>query len=99
MQRFCFTLDLRPDPELIAEYIELHRSGRPEIHKGIRDAGVLDMQIFIAGNQLFMIMDATDSFTLDHKAAMDRANPAVMEWERLMSRFQNVDEESDLTAR
>ncbi|MBB5327983.1 L-rhamnose mutarotase [Edaphobacter lichenicola] len=43
MKRFCLTLSLRPDPELIAEYIEHHRIGRPEIHKSIRDAGVLDI--------------------------------------------------------
>lgn len=99
MQRFCFTLKLRPDSELIAEYVELHRDGRPEIHQSIRDAGVTDMQIFLNGNQLFMIMDTTDSFTLERKAAMDLANPAVVEWERLMSRFQDVDEHGDSTKR
>jgi L-rhamnose mutarotase len=98
MQRFCFTLDLRPDPTLIAKYLDLHRDGRPEIHRSIRHAGVLDMQIFILGNRLFfMIMDTTDSFTLEHKAALDRANPSVVEWERLMSSFQNVDPSGDST--
>jgi L-rhamnose mutarotase len=99
MQRFCFTLKLRSDPKLIAEYVELHRHGRPEIHKSIRDAGVLDMQIFLTGNQLFMIMDTTDGFTLERKAKMDRESPAVMEWERLMSRFQDVDADGDPAAR
>jgi L-rhamnose mutarotase len=99
MQRFCFTLHLRSDPALIAEYVELHRDGRPEIHQSIRDAGVIDMQIYLIGNQLFMIIDTTDSFTLEKKAAMDLANPAVVEWERLMGRFQEVDEMSDPTKR
>jgi L-rhamnose mutarotase len=95
MQRFCFTLNLRPDPDLVAEYVELHRHGRPEIHRSIRDAGVLDMQIFLHGRQLFMVMDTTDSFTLEQKAAMDLANPEVLEWERLMARFQDVNEHGD----
>ena len=99
MRRFCFTLDLRPDLELIAEYVDLHRHGRPEIHQSIREAGVLDMQIFLIENHLFMIMDTTDAFTLESKAAMDLANPQVMEWEQLMSRFQAIDQDSDPTKR
>ncbi len=91
MQRYCFTLDLRPDQALIDEYVALHRDGRPEIHQSIRDAGVLDMQIFLLGNRMFMIMDTEDDFTMERKAAMDAANPKVQEWEQLMSRFQNVD--------
>jgi L-rhamnose mutarotase len=99
MQRFCFTLNLRPDPQLIEEYVELHKKGRPEINQSIKDAGVLDMQIYLLGNQLFMIMDTTDSFTLEHKAEMDHANPAVIEWESLMTRFQDVDSDSALNSR
>jgi L-rhamnose mutarotase len=99
MQRFCFTLDLRPDSSLIAEYVELHRQGRPEIHQSIRDSGVLDMQIFLIHNRLFMVMDTDDMFTLEHKAAMDLANPKVLEWEQLMARFQDVDASSDPTGR
>lgn len=99
MKRFCLTLDLRPDPALIAEYIEHHRTGRPEIHQSIRDAGVLDMQIYHLDGRLFMIMDTTDEFTFERKAAMDRANPAVQAWESLMSRYQNVAEASDPNTR
>lgn len=99
MQRFCLTLELRPNPELIQEYVDYHREGWPEIHKSIRDAGVLDMQIYLTGNRLFMIIDTTDEFTFERKSAMDTANPKVLEWERLMARFQNVDEGSDPTTR
>jgi L-rhamnose mutarotase len=99
MQRYCFTLDLRSDPELIAEYIDLHREGRPEIHQSIRDAGVLEMQIYHLNGRLFMLMDTSDDFTFERKAAMDLANPAVQEWEKLMSRFQDVKPSSDPTKR
>ena len=99
MQRYCLTLDLRPEPELIAEYIELHRLGRREINQSIRDAGVLSMQIYELNARLFMIMDTTDDFSMERKAAMDLANPAVQEWEALMSKFQNVAADSNPTSR
>ncbi len=99
MQRFCLTLNLRPDPALVAEYIEHHRAVWPEIEQSLHDAGVLTMEIYFAENQLFMIMDTTDDFTLERKAAMDAANPKVLEWERLMGRYQQVDEAADPTTR
>jgi L-rhamnose mutarotase len=99
MQRLCLALDLRPDPTLIAEYIRLHRQVWPEVRKSIYDAGVIDMQIYQYGHHLFMIMDTDDGFTLERKAAMDAANPKVIEWETLMGRFQQVDESGDPTKR
>ncbi|AFL89149.1 hypothetical protein Terro_2914 [Terriglobus roseus DSM 18391] len=95
MKRYCLALDLHPDPSLMEEYVRLHKSVQPVIQKSIRDAGVIDMQIFMLGNHLFMIMDTVDDFTFEKKAAMDAANPAVQEWERLVSQFQNVDPEHD----
>ena len=75
MKRFCLTLGLRNDPALIHEYIEYHREGWPEIHQSIRDAGVLDMQLYELDGRLFMIMDTTDDFSFERKARMDAANP------------------------
>jgi L-rhamnose mutarotase len=99
MKQYCLTLDLRPDQDLIREYVDLHRVGRPEIHKSIRDTGVLDMKIYLTGSRLVMIMETADDFTFERKAAMDLANPAVQEWEQLMSRYQNVDPASDYRTR
>jgi len=100
MKRYCLTLDLRPDPTLIAEYVQHHHPhGRPEINDSIRAAGILDMQIYLLNNRLFMIMDAADDFTFERKAELDLANPAVQEWENLMAKFQNVDPGSDFAAR
>ena len=99
MQRYCFTLDLRRDPALIAEYIALHKVGRPEIHQSIRDAGVLDMQLFELDGRLFMIMDTVDDFSFERKAAMDSANPRVQEWEALVAKFQDVGADSSFGAK
>lgn len=99
MQRFCLTLDLRPDPALIEAYIEHHKAVWPEILESLRNAGILDMQIYNTGTRLLMIMDTNDDFTLEAKAKMDNANEKVREWETLMGRFQQVDQSADPTTR
>lgn len=85
-----YTLDLKPDPALIAEYERWHRPENiwPEVVASIRAAGIRDMQIFRAGNRLFMVMGVPDDYAPDAKAAADAANPRVQAWEALMDRFQ-----------
>ncbi len=91
MPRYCLTLKLRDDNALRAEYIEQHKAVWPEIKQSIRDAGVLDMQIYERDGRLFMVMETEDEFSFERKQAMDLANPRVREWETLMSRYQDAD--------
>lgn len=88
MQRFCLTLDLKEDPQLIAEYERCHQKIPEAIEKSIQDAGILDLQIYRWGTRLFMILEAVEEFTFEKKAQMDAANPAVQAWEALMWQFQ-----------
>ncbi len=99
MQRFCLTLQLYPDQALMDEYGERHRNVWPEVLRSLQEAGVLDMQIYQHGNALMMIMDTTDDFTIERKAAMDRANPVVMQWEREMAKYQAADPGTDASGR
>ena len=48
VKRYCQTLDLRDSPELIAEYRKRHSQAEawPEILAGIREVGILEMEIF-----------------------------------------------------
>lgn len=89
-QRFCFACDLKDNPNLIEEYKKYHtpENAWPEITQSIRDAGIVDMQIFLTGNRLFMIMEVDESFDPERKAKMDADNPKVQEWEKLMWKFQ-----------
>jgi L-rhamnose mutarotase len=89
-RRICLALDLVDDAELIAEYERWHRVGNtfPEVTQSIRDAGIENMEIYRAGNRMFMIIDASDSFSAEEKARMDTANPAVVAWEKRMKQFQ-----------
>ena len=89
-RRICLALDLVDDPELIAAYERWHRPGETpvEVVRSISDAGIAQMEIYRAGNRLFMIIDAEDGFSEAAKAASDAANPHVQAWIRLMKRFQ-----------
>ncbi|HVS93549.1 MAG TPA: L-rhamnose mutarotase [Mucilaginibacter sp.] len=88
MKRYGLALDLKDDPQLIAEYEEYHRAVWPEIKKSILDSGIINMEIYRAGNRLFMVMETDDSFSFDRKAVMDDSNTKVQEWEQLMWKFQ-----------
>jgi L-rhamnose mutarotase len=87
--RFCLTLDLKDDRALIAEYKRYHEKVWPEITKSLRDAGVVDMEIYLLGTRMFMIMEVNEGFSFAKKAKMDLDNPKVREWEGLMGKFQN----------
>ena len=71
-QRHCLTLDLKNDPALIAEYKRYHENVWPEIKQSLRDAGVLDMEIYLLDARMFMIIETTDSFSFAKKAELDR---------------------------
>ena len=89
-KRYCLTLDLKDHPNLIAEYKQYHAPGRawPEITKSIRDSGIENMEIYLLGTRMFMIMDVNEGFSFEAKAKADRLNPKVREWEELMLKFQ-----------
>jgi L-rhamnose mutarotase len=90
MRRYCLALDLKDNPELIAEYEYWHRAenGWPEVRKSILDAGIVAMQIYRTGNRLMMIIETNDLYSETAKNASDAANPKVQEWEQLMWKFQ-----------
>jgi L-rhamnose mutarotase len=89
-ERICLALDLVDDADLIAEYEHWHRVGNtdPAVTKSIREAGIDNMEIYRAGNRLFMIIDASARYSSEDKARADDANPAVMAWVAKMKRFQ-----------
>lgn len=90
MSRYCLALDLTDDPALIAEYEAYHKAVWPEIQESIRRSGIPDMEVYRAGNRMFMIMETTDAFSFTAKAAADAADPRVQEWEALMWKYQQA---------
>lgn len=92
IKRYCKSLKLENDPTLIEEYRKVHAPGAawPEITRGMKDVGIVDMEIYLLGNQLFMIMDTVADF--DHEQAMKElaGKPRQSEWEAYVSRFQKT---------
>jgi L-rhamnose mutarotase len=86
--RHCLALDLRPDPELIAEYEQWHQDVWPEIRQSILDSGIERMEIYRLEDRMFMIMEVSPEFSFARKAEVDAANPAVQRWEELMWKYQ-----------
>ena len=91
-QRLCFACDLKDDPSLMKLYKAHHAPGKvwSEIISSIKDAGILDMEIYLVGNRMFMIMEVDECYTPEKKAEIDLNNPKVQEWEELMWTFQQA---------
>lgn len=90
MKRYCLALDLINDPDLIAEYEAYHKEVWPEIIASIKESGILHMEIYRIMNRLFMIMETTDDFSFENKAAQDASNEKVQQWEELMWTYQQA---------
>jgi L-rhamnose mutarotase len=90
MKRYCLALDLKDDPRMIAEYEAHHKKVSPEILESIRASGIERMELYRAGNRMFMIMEVSDSFSFTEKELLDKANPRVQVWETLMWKYQQA---------
>ena len=90
VKRYCQTMDLKDDPKLIAEYIKRHSESEawPEIQAGIREVGILEMEIYILGNRLFMIVETPLDFDWDSAMKRLATLPRQAEWENYMAMFQ-----------
>lgn len=99
VKRYVQTLDLRDNPDMIREYRKWHSEEHhwKEIRDGIRQVGILEMEIYILGTRLVMIVDAPLDF--DWTTAMDKLAtlPRQAEWEAFVARLQgcSADARSD----
>ena len=94
IKRYVQTMDLKDDPKLIAEYKRRHSKGEawPEILAGIREVGILDMQIFILGTRLVMIVETPVDFEWNRAMTRLATLPRQQEWEDYMAIFQQCAE-------
>ena len=93
-KRYCLTLNLKNEPELIRQYEEHHKKVWPEIIDSIRSSGIEQMEIYRLGTRLFMIMEVNEAFSFERKNEMDKNDNKVQEWEELMWRYQQPLEEA-----
>lgn len=96
-KRYCKTMELRNDPTLIEAYRAAHAKGAawPEITQGMREVGIVDMEIYLFDTKLFMIMETVGDFNHDNAMAKLAKKPRQGEWEAYMSRFQDTSEEAN----
>lgn len=83
-------MELRNNAVLIEEYKKKHAKGAawPEITQGMKEVGIIDMEIYLLGTKLFMIMDTVANFDHDKAMAKLAQKPRQSEWEAYMSQFQ-----------
>ena len=81
-------LTLVDDEAMIEKYVEVHRHVWPEVIEGQHEVGILQMQIYRLGRQLFMVMDTADEFDFDRDMARLATLPRQAEWEAYVAQFQ-----------
>ena len=94
VKRYCQTMDLRDNAELIRKYKEAHDRDHfwDEIKQGIRSVGILEMEIYILGTRLFMIVETPLDFDWDSAMARLATLPRQEKWETYVAQFQQCNE-------
>lgn len=92
-KRYVQTMDLNDDDELIVKYREAHDKEHfwDEIKRGIQSVGILEMELYILGRRLVMIVDAPIDFNWDNAMQRLATLPRQAEWERYVAQFQGCD--------
>ena len=90
VKRYCQTMDLKDNQEFIAKYKECHSKTNswPKVREEIRSIGILEMEIYIERNHLFMIIETPLDFDWDVAMKQLASLPLQIEWEKYVSRFQ-----------
>ena len=95
VKRYCQILEIENNPELIRLYRECHSEAKhwKEIRDGIREVGILEMELYIVDNRVVMIVETPLDF--DWGTAMERLAglPRQAEWEEFVSQFQGCSPE------
>lgn len=99
MKRYVQFLEITDDAELMAQYRYWHSEEHHwrEIREGIRAVGILEMELYMLGNKLVMIVDAPADFRWQEAMTRLSTLPRQAEWEAFVARFQgcSTDARSD----
>ena len=99
IKRYVQFLEMTDDPELIAQYRYWHSEAHhwKEIREGIKVVGILEMELYMLGNRLVMIVDAPADFNWNEAMSRLATLPRQAEWEAFVAKFQgcSADARSD----
>ena len=95
-KRYVQILELVDNPELIEKYKKCHSEECvwKEVLAGIKEVGILEMEIYILGTKLVMIVDAPVDFDWDSAMARLATLPRQAEWEAYVAQFQGCSAEA-----
>lgn len=96
VKRYVQFLEISDDPELVAQYRKWHSEeyNWKEVRDGIRAVGILEMEIYILGSKLVMVVDAPADFEWDEAMNRLATLPRQAEWEAFVSKFQGCSAEA-----
>ena len=94
IKRYVQFLEISDNPALIEQYRKWHSEeyNWQEVRDGIRAVGILEMEIYIFGSKLVMIVDAPADFQWEEAMSMLATLPRQQEWEDYMAMFQQCRE-------
>lgn len=99
VKRYVQILDLKDDDQLIEAYIKQHSKPHMwrEIIDGIKAVGILEMELYIQGNRLVMIVETPLDFDWDKAMSKLAKLPRQQEWEDWNAQYQDckIGETSD----
>ena len=92
-KRYVQSLTISDNPELIEMYKACHspEGNWKEVRDGIREVGILEMEIYIHGNILTMIVETPLDFDWDSAMARLATLPRQAEWEAHVAKYQGCD--------
>ena len=93
VKRYVQTMELRDEPALIARYRRAHsrEESWKEVRDGIRQVGILEMEVYLVGTRLVMIVETPLDFDWDKAMAELATLPRQEEWEAFVAQFQQCE--------
>jgi len=97
-KRMVMTLEIRQDPALRDAYIQVHRPENiwKEITQNMDTMGIKDMELFLLGHRVFLLMDVPPGFDMDQEAERWGKLPREQEWQNHVAQFQKVTPEGKI---
>ncbi len=93
MTRHVLAVRLKDEPGVAESYTRHHREVWPDVQASLRHVGVEQMDIYLLGRTLVMILEMRNG--VDYRTAFAShasSSPRVAEWERLMKSLQEPTE-------
>lgn len=90
VHRVVRIMDLATDAGAIAAYDDAHRVGRTPaaVVEAQHCHGILEMEIFRAGNRLVMVLTLAADFDGDALQRLEREHPDLITWQQSMGALQ-----------